>query len=51
MANPDATPLDPVPAELDALWSAALDDAGYSRSDVELVLFDGDPTSREPQWA
>jgi hypothetical protein len=50
MASRDALPLDPVPEDIDALWLAALDHAGYSRGDVELMLFDGDPTAREPQW-
>src|ERR671931_836906 len=36
-------PLEPVPAELAALWDEALADAGFTRGDAPFVLFDGDP--------
>lgn len=50
MAMRDALPLDPTPEDLEALWLEALADAGFDRGDVELILFDGDPTAPDPQW-
>jgi hypothetical protein len=50
MTTRDAPPLDPVPADLRELWDYALRDVGFTRADVELQLFDGDPTAPKPQW-
>jgi hypothetical protein len=50
MATRDALPLEPVPAELDALWNEALADAGFTRGEVEFLLFDGHPTAPALQW-
>jgi hypothetical protein len=50
MRTRDAPPLGPVPADLRELWDDALRDAGFTHADVELQLFDGDPTAPKPQW-
>ena len=50
MDSSDARRLRPVPYELADAWTDALVAAGFPDDEVELLLFDDDPTARLPQW-
>jgi hypothetical protein len=50
VSSNDSRRLRPVPSEPAGAWADVLAAAGFPDEEVELLLFDDDPTARLPQW-